>query len=421
MTKFLEKIFSVKNSNDKRHKVVTIAGIKLKFRRNHTVKFNKIEMKNLLKQLDSNKQNYLYLDWHFGKYVFDEMLNANYQQINLIKFSLSNLFGFSTRFELWDWWEYNRTYIRKKLTKSLKNQNIKALLLTLDWAYKFNDIIDIFKKINIPAYCIIHEGVFQNEHIYYDSKKPISDKVLTWGELTKQIFMQRGYPEKEIYTVGSIKLNSYKHFKPKLTRSDFFTITNLDDTKKTILYCCQLCDAQWGNQNYALTKQREVISDLINIAELNNYNLIVRNAPADPSQILPPDFVKQYDKLQNVFIDGKDIDYSLKSFYKTKPDDSIFYSDIVIGMNTTMQLEASVANKPAVVVKYFDFIDKWHKELGLPLCINKNELERAINQYIGCNKNLIAENAKENFYKNYGYFPDMEFNPLKNIEIILLN
>lgn len=421
MSKFIEKIFSVKNSHDKRHKVVTIAGIQLKFRRRPTVKFNKKEMDNLLKGVDNNKINYLYLDWYFGKYVFEEMINADYQHINLIKFSLFNLFGFSTQFELFEKWEYNQTYIIKKLAKSLINKNIKALLVTYDWLPFFDSLIDMLKKIDIPTYCIIHEGVFQNEKIYYNSRKPISDKVLTWGELTRQIFIQRGYPEKDIYTVGSIKLNKYKSFTPKLTLNEFFKITNLDSTKKTILYCCQLCDNQWGDQSYALNRQQEIISDLVNISKKNNYNLIVRNAPASPSLILPPDFYKTISELQNVFIDGIDIDNSSKSFYKTNPDDSIFYSDIIIGMNTTMQLEASISNKPALVAKYFDFQDKWHKELSLPLCSNKDELEQTINKYISCNKNLIAEEAKENFYNNYGYYPQKNFNPLKNIEKILLS
>lgn len=419
--KIIEKIFSVKNSNDKRHKSITILGIRIKFRRLPTIKFNNKEMKNLLKQIDKKKQNYLYLDWYFGKYVFDEMINATYQQINLIKFPLLDLFGVANRFILWNQWGYNRIYIRKKLTNSLKNKQIKALLVTADWPYAFDDLIDIFKKMNIPTYCIIHEGVFQNETIYYNSQKPISDKVMTWGELTKQIFIQRGYPEKNIYSVGSIKLNKYKFFKPTVTRNDFFEIIKLDNTKKTILYCCQLCDFQWGDQNYALIKQREIISDLAAIAKNNNYNLIIRNAPAEPAKILPPDFIKQYSNMQYIFIDGCDVDNSFKSFYKTNPDDSIFYSDIIIGMNTTMQLEASISNKPALVVKYFDFLDKWHKELGLPICSDKDELTQIINKYIGCNKNLIAEDAKLNFYKNYGYYPDKEFNPLNNIEKILLN
>ena len=421
MKNILQKIFSIKNTADKTHKVVTIFGIKFKLKRNHSVKFCRKEMENIISQIDKNKQNYLYLDWFSGKYIFDRMIEAKYQNINLIKFSLFNLFGFLNRFDLWGKWNSNNDYIQKKLTKYLKDKNIRALLVTLDWAHCFDSIINIFKNIGIPTYCIIHEGVFQDENIYYNSQKPISDKVLTWGELTKQIFEKRGYPTEKIFLVGSIKLNSYKYFKPKLSKNEFFEITGLDENKKTILYCCQLCDFQWGDQDHALKKQKEVIEDLGYIAKNNNYNLIIRNAPAHPSKILPVNFVKQYENIKYIFIDGVDIDNSMKSVYKTNPDDAIFYSDIIIGMNTTMQLEASVLNKPSIVAKYFDFYDKWHQELGLPVCRNKDELELNIKKYIEYKKSLIIPEAKEDFYKNYGYYPDMDFDPLKNIEKVLLN
>lgn len=192
----LQKIFSVKNSDDKKHKIITIAGITFKIKWFFTVELNEEEMENLIGQIDKTKQNYLYLDWYFGKYVFDTMLEANYLHVNLIKFSLFDLFGFANRVVFWRKWKYSRVYIRKTLVNSLKNKNIKGLLVTSDWAAHFDELIDIFKEMNVPTYCIIHEGVFQNEDIYYDSQKPLSDKVLTWGELTKQIFVKRGYPEK---------------------------------------------------------------------------------------------------------------------------------------------------------------------------------------------------------------------------------
>lgn len=400
-----------------KHLVLDIFGLKLKFR----VDFfpNKNVLKNIKKQIVSGKKNYLYIDWPFGGYIFEEMLKANYQNINLIKLSLMDLFSVDNKQQLN---RITKHYPKKMFdfyVKSFKKINIDGLLLTHDWPKTFQVIIKAFNKLQIKTICIVHEGVFQNEDIFYDSQKPISDLVLCWGELHKNIFIKRGYSKDAIIPVGSIKLNSYKHFSPKISKEDMFSKLNIDVNKKTILYCCQLCDNQWGNQDFALLKQREVIMDLVKISQNNNYNLIIRNAPANPSLILPKEFIKKLENFSNVCVDGFDLTESQKSTYITNSSDNLFYSNIIVGMNTTMQLEASILNKPSIVVAYFDFDPKWHTELGLPICKNFAELEVVINNSIDIKHNLINQDKKEMFYKNYGFNDNLNFCPLETIEEIL--
>ena len=148
--------------------------------------------------------------------------------------------------------------------------------------------------------------------------------------------------------------------------------------------------------------------------------MIVRNAPAHPELILPTQFINEYKNIKNVVFNGLDFDKSYKSTYLSKPEEDMFFSDIVLGMNTTMQLEATILNKPALIVKYFDFNAKWNKELGLPICNDINELKEAITKYIDVKKNLVNSDLYDTFCKNYGYSNDESFNPLKEIEKILL-
>lgn len=402
---------------NKDHIIFNILGIKIKL--HSRPKYNKQYINNILKQIKSDKKNYLYLDWPFGKYIFDSMINTQYKNINLIKFSLFDILDCKNRFELWDLMDKDKTCI-EKVINSLKYKKINGFLVTLDWNGHHQRVIKAFKRIGIPTLCIIHEAVFQDEKLYYDSKKPISDLVLTWGEMTKTIFQKRGFNSEKIKIVGSIKLSNCKNYKPSISKEDFFIKLNLDNRKKTILYCCQLCDFQWGDQLFALEKQRNLIKDLISIAQDQGYNLIVRNAPAHPELILPTQFINEYKNIKNVVFNGLDFDKSYKSTYLSKPEEDMFFSDIVLGMNTTMQLEATILNKPALIVKYFDFNAKWNKELGLPICNDINELKEAITKYIDVKKNLVNSDLYDTFCKNYGYSNDESFNPLKEIEKILL-
>ena len=89
-------------------------------------------------------------------------------------------------------------------------------------------------------------------------------------------------------------------------------------------------------------------------AEECNYNLIVRNGPAFPRTILSDSIVETIKSSNNCIVDGENANNTTTK-YITEPGDSIYYSDIIVGMNTTMQLEASLLNKPAIVAGFFDF------------------------------------------------------------------
>ena len=424
----LQKIFSVKNEKtekEKIYKVITILGLKIKYRyiskEFGSFSYNQDSFKNIKNSIVPDKKNFLYFDWFFGGYVFDEMKVANYENINLIRFSLFDIFNITTRARLINYIEYYEDKINKLFQKEFCNMNIDGLLVTHDWLKMQQKIINIFQSMNIKVVNILHEGVFQNEKLYYDSKSPVSDLVLTWGEMQKRIFSERGFSEEKIIPIGSIKLNSYKNFVPSITRDEFFKLLNLSSHKKTILYCCQLCDNQWIDQNLALENQRRMITDLVSIAKEHDYNLIIRNAPAMPEKIIPISFTEQYENDSNVVFEGRDEARINKSTYLTKPSDNIYYSDLVIGMNTTMQVEASLLNKPVLIAKYFEFDTKWNRELGLPVAENKDSLENLINRYIDYTENLIDSKKKEQFYSDYGYKEDLNYLPLKNIENILTN
>lgn len=372
-------------------------------------------------KINHNCNNYLCFDWPFGSYVFDQLLKTKNKKINLVKFSLFDIFNIQNRSDLLIYYsEHKEEFLQKLATYFEKNNEIKSLLVTHDWLPFHQDIINIFKYLNIPVILILHEGVFQNKDLYYNSGKPISDKALVWGELHKSIFVERGYPEKNVKVVGSIKLNQYKNYRPTITRNEFTDKLQLDKNKKNILYCCQFCDGQWGDQKKCLDKQLEQINDIVKIAG-DKYNVIIRNSPAHPNMVIPHEFIEKYKNDKNVVIDGVDIDNTSKSTYLTKAEEALYFADLVIGMNTTMQLEASLLNKPSIIAQYFDFDTKWNRELGLPIADNYKKLEELINTNVNVRHNLIEDNKKETFYKDYGYSEDKNYNPIENIYNELLN
>lgn len=372
-------------------------------------------------RIKKTKGKFLYLDWPFGGYVFDE-LKGGQNRIELIKFSLFDVFKIDDRRLIsvayaHDLEKYCQTivdYIKVNYT-----DGIQGFLISHDWLNVHQVIVKIFQQLDIPTILLTHEGVFQNRTIFYESKAPISDLALVWGELHKEIFVERGFPANKIYPVGSIKLNNMKNFSCDLSREEFFQKTGLDAHKKTIIYCCQLCDAQWGCQETALYYQRKQIEDIVSICLKKGYNCIIRNSPAHPAMVMSPEFIDCLQKNKNVFVDGYDLDGIAKSRYQVSIGDSIFYSDLVIGMNTTVQLEAVLIQKPTMIVRYFDFDAVWQRELGLEVASDHHTLENLIEKLIVKDVFSIPAGFQKKFNTDYGYSDDPEFSPINNICDIL--
>ena len=368
-------------------------------------------------RIRKDKETLIYLEWPFGNYVFEEMEARLFETgFKMAKFSLFEALGVKDRDELKVIYENNRERFYIDLAEYVKKfESAACFLVTHDWFCLHRNAVKIFRYLKVPVYCVLHEGVFQSLDKYYDGKIPIADKTLVWGLLHRDIFVARGLKPKQIAEVGSITLNKYKSFKPELGFEAFFDRLKLDKNKKTVVYCCQLCDNQWGDQEACLQVQQQQIEDIICICRKYGYNCIIRNSPAVPDKVIPREFRNKFIGIEDIAFDGEDTKNVNVSEYAVKSGDAVYYSNLLIGMNTTMQLEASILNRPAVVVKYFPFEAKWHDELGLPAALDKAQLEDLIVKNIDKKESLISADKMQPFCNNYGFSRDLSFDPVKNI------
>lgn len=251
---------------------------------------------------------------------------------------------------------------------------IDGLIVTLDWTPPMRIAVSVCREIGIKTILIPHESVFLDESKYYwDIKsfasRPICDVVLTWGNLQKRIYTERGYPEKNIIAVGSPKLDYDATYKRKLSHKEYCNIYGLREDKKIILFCAQFLDSQI-DFSIAMNAQIRAILDLVDICEKNNFQLIIRTPP-NGYNLLKGDNLK--------VVQSKDFCYyENPKFYLTGPSEAIAHADIVVSMNSTMLFEASIMNTPSLSVRYIDIKSIW-KESIIPVAKNKDELREKIN------------------------------------------
>ncbi|MBM96158.1 MAG: hypothetical protein CMI09_09985 [Oceanospirillaceae bacterium] len=261
-----------------------------------------------------------------------------------------------------------------------------GIVLSLDWTPPMREVVHVCKKMNILTVLIPHEGVYADRCRFYrdvvgGASIPICDFLLVWGEDQYNIFSERGYPENRIKITGSPKLDFYKNGMPLVDKDVFFGVFCFDLEIPLIVFVAQPLDSQF-DQNIARETQRKIIWDLIDYCESRNYQLLLRCPPAD-SGVLNMELRKKFESFDYLYIDEPPL-------YLVSPEDTIFHSNIVVSINSTMLLEASLADKPAIGVQYMKFESMW-KKLGIPLPESKEELFHSLDANTLLGKAIASE------------------------------
>lgn len=253
-----------------------------------------------------------------------------------------------------------------------RRSKIKAVVFSMDWNSTMRIICSACKELEIKTILIPHEGVFADRNEYYKDQAtktnvPISDFIMCWGDLHRDIFIERGYPEERITPVGSVKLSNYFDYEPEIPRNIFFKIYGLDENIKTILYACQPLDSQF-DMSKARESQNNAISDLARYCINNSIQLIIRLPPSNDA-ILDSDNRNTILSSPLIVTDGLP--------YLTSPEESIMHTDLVMSVNSTMLFESLLLDKPAISTKYVEFDQIWD-EVNIPTCKNEVEMNKLV-------------------------------------------
>ena len=266
----------------------------------------------------------------------------------------------------------NPDIYRKLILKRLipLRGRIKGVLFTFDWAPVTRIISLACEELSIPRILIPHESVFVDKDQYYldplaKGSMPIADIVLGWGELQRQIFVERGYPDSRFIPVGAPKLDSYFNYEPALQREEFFRLFGLRSDKKTVLFATQPMDAHVVGTLRARKVQEQAVLDVLSACEKIDAQLLVRLPPSKDEIFTPETKVRLMESGCSA-LDGQD-------FYIISAEESICHADITVSINSTMLFEAVLMGRQALSAKYLEFPQIW-EELGIETARNNKEL-----------------------------------------------
>lgn len=245
---------------------------------------------------------------------------------------------------------------------------VAGVIVTFDWAPVMRIIVGVCRELGIPTILIPHESVFVDRDKYYwdptsQASVPVSDVTLGWGDLQKDIFVERGYPAERFTAVGAPKFDTYHDYRPLLTRRQFCTLFGLDPERKIILFASQPLDSQLDTM-VARNAQRAAIADLLAYCEENDAQLIVR-LPPSRDDILGL-------VLRNALLRSAHGAYDDATCYLVGPEEALYHCDVVTSINSTMLFEGLLVGRHALSMKYVEFQQFWERA-GIPAARTADE------------------------------------------------
>lgn len=236
---------------------------------------------------------------------------------------------------------------------------VKGILLTLDWLAVFHEFVHVAKEIGILTVLVPHEGLFFSEEKYYTdpvtgANVPITDYVLAWGQIQREIFVSRGYPDDRVWEVGAPKFDAYASLALN-SRSD----VSQQKESAPILFAAQPMDNARSPKD-ALLLQNKWLKILVRWAALKGRPLILRAPPATPvGPVFDDSLLKLIKTTSGVTID--------KPPYIQPPQIAIASSSAIISMGSTMLVEGLIAGRSVIVLDSPDKADFWNQLAVFPV------------------------------------------------------
>lgn len=326
----------------------------------------------LSEALASQEPLFLYLPWI--ELQTDSLINSipsscEYRIAPLDLFQ--NLDTHVTRRDISRFTRENPVLFRRMLARRLVplRNRISGVIFTFDWAPVARIAANLCEELAIPRILMPHESVFADREKYYrdnisGANVPLADIVLGWGEMQREIFTERGYPDARFRSMGAPKFDVYNNYTPYLTRAEHHRLFGLTPERETVLFSAQPLDSQFNTQQ-ARETQRAVIGDLLDFCDKREAQLIVRMPPSK-DQILNKAL---RDRIETSSFAAVDV----ATCYLVPPEEAVCHADLVTSVNSTMLFEAWLMGRRALSAKYLEFDQIWEK-VGIPAAKGRDEL-----------------------------------------------
>lgn len=269
-----------------------------------------------------------------------------------------------------------------------KEKNIKTAVLRNDVKELERIIILGLRLAKVPSLVIQH-GILAESNGH---NVLLADKFAAWGKASVDWYGRFGNSFEKFEVTGNPRFDTLANWKPKLSRQELCRQLNLDVNKGIILFATQQINkfsSFWTDDLFW------VIADKLLTAtrKFPDKQLVIK---VDPYEDVGPYRNRIKESSHNNAVAIRDIDiYSL-----------IFFSELVITLDSTVGIEAMIFDKPLITVnltKRWDRVPYAEKEAAIGVYEEENLLpaiEKALTDQETISRLKIGRNR---FLKEYAY------------------
>lgn len=281
-----------------------------------------------------------------------------FKRLSLLK--ISELFGFMMSLNYTIIIAFEKIY-EKSLKNNKINKQIESDIERINPNYILNlhqravisaPIIEIAKKKSIQTGTVI----FSWDNIPKARLISKYTNYFVWSNLMKQelCLLYPEIKESAVKIVGTPQFEFYFKSKYQKSKADFFTTFGLDINKKTICF-----SANDASSPYEAIYLEDMCKDIMKIENNGKFQILFRKCPVDKTNRFDIVLKKYNDLIIAIEPDWKieNNDTSFVCIYPSYNDiqllaNTVFHSDVVINLGSTMAHDFAVYNKPCLYLNY---------------------------------------------------------------------
>lgn len=219
------------------------------------------------------------------------------------------------------------------------NPDIMLVTPYVDLASEQVDYIKSAVKLGISnGYCVASWDNLTSKGLI----KIEPQAVILWNDLQKNEAVRfHNVPESKIFVTGAQCYDQWFAWKPSLPRAEFLEKSGL----KSGNYALYLCSSKFISQKeVAFIKDWIRAMRMSEIESIKNLGILIRPHPQNSLQFSGVDF----SEYENIAVYPRSGDNPVCDRSKSVYFDSLFYSSVVVGINTSAMIEAGILGKPVL-------------------------------------------------------------------------
>lgn len=207
---------------------------------------------------------------------------------------------------------------------------------------------------------------------------PLPDFTLLFGNASKKVLVNQGYPSNQLLTFGKPNYFQLEKIKKVLKEKNIFEKYNIPSSKKIILFTSQMLQANYRETGSIYNLDTQIWEEILkNFSNHKDYFVILKPHPREKNIRIYEKIIKKYDPSNAKIIQGDLFEL-------------IHLSDVVLSVYSNALLDALCFGKIVLRVKFGEYVHPIFDKSDAVVTVSITDLAPKLNEILN-NKDLVKQ------------------------------